>query len=225
MITTIKDIDLINDTDNYDVILVGTNTYLTLSNGFQRKIKFKYPEANELNMSTKYGDSNKMGTIKYDISKKPIICFCYISKGYNFRPDIPNSYVDYDALEKCIKTVNLELTGKKVATTILGTSRFDGNGNRDVIIKILENNNENIDLYVYDYHQYSVKEEADNEFNRTIHSQEFNKYDPKQWDDMNERLRLIRNPDGVRRQGFDKMLQQIKAEVKTILKNEKNRTD
>ena len=35
--------DLIWKTDNYDVILVGTSIYCMLTNGFQSKMRMKYP--------------------------------------------------------------------------------------------------------------------------------------------------------------------------------------
>ena len=40
----IKDKDPISLTDDYDVILVGTSIYCMMPNGFQSKIRFKYPE-------------------------------------------------------------------------------------------------------------------------------------------------------------------------------------
>ncbi len=61
MIKIIKNVDLINDIDKYDVILVGTNTYHTMGNGFQKKIRFKCPESYKLNLTTKYGDKKKLG--------------------------------------------------------------------------------------------------------------------------------------------------------------------
>ena len=39
----IKDSDLIWETDNFDVILVGTTIYCSLPDGFQRKMRRKYP--------------------------------------------------------------------------------------------------------------------------------------------------------------------------------------
>ena len=39
----IQDINLFNDIDKYDVILIGTNIYNTLSQGFQRDIMLHYP--------------------------------------------------------------------------------------------------------------------------------------------------------------------------------------
>ena len=52
----IKYRDLIDDVELYDVILIGTNTYCTMNNGFQGKVRKKYNYVYDLNLSTKYGD-------------------------------------------------------------------------------------------------------------------------------------------------------------------------
>ena len=64
MITIIKDIPLINDVFNYDVILVGTSINNALGNGFQRQIRINFPVVDEINKSTNYGDIRKLGTVK-----------------------------------------------------------------------------------------------------------------------------------------------------------------
>lgn len=216
MLQIIKDIDLIKHTNEYDVVLVGTNTYFAMSNGFQRKIRYKYPEVKEFNMTTKYGDINKLGTIAYT-GKDPIICLCYVTHGYNFRPDKNKEYLDYEAVRNCIKSVNETFQGKKVATTILGNSRFDGNGDTDKIMKIIEENHNNIDLYVYDYYQQKISEELNVEFHNTIYSEEFNKKDPKQWDELNERLIRIKYPDGTRPKKKVILIDRIRMDVKKTL--------
>lgn len=158
MIEIIKE-DLINQTDNYDVILVGTNIYGKLTNGFQLDMKMKYPDIHVANLETKYGDINKLGTfITIDSYNKPTICLLYINKGYNFRPDLTPDYLSYDALEKCLYRINIEFKGKNIASTFIGASRFDGNGDKDKILPILEKNSSNINLTLYDYHQESYPE-------------------------------------------------------------------
>ena len=159
MIKYIKDIDLFGEIEKYDVVLIGTNTYNILGNGIQRKIRKKYPIVHKENMKTKYGDKAKLGTtLSVDIGGT-IIILCYITGFPNARPDLATDYLDYEALEKCMAYVNENLKGKNVATTVIGSSRFDGNGDRDRIINILEKNNNNINLTVYDFFQMSRDEE------------------------------------------------------------------
>ncbi len=159
MVTIVKDIDLYNEVEKYDVILVGTNTYQKMVNGFQGKVRKKYPFVYKLNLETKYADRNKLGTRVTTKETKPIFSLCFITYGYNFRPDLVKDYLDYDSLEKCLKTANNQFKGLKVATTIMGSYKSDGNGDVGKIMEIIINNSDKMDLYVYDYQQKTTVEE------------------------------------------------------------------
>ena len=154
MLHIIKDKDPIWDTDNYDVILLGTNIYCMLGNGFQNKLKNKYPKIEEINDKTNYGDRRKLGK-RITIEGEPVISLLYIC---NY-PNKKWASIDYDALENAMATANVEFKGKKVMTTMLGTTIFDGNGDREKVMEILENNCSGMDLYVYDYNQLNKKDE------------------------------------------------------------------
>ena len=148
MLKIIKDKDPIWETDNFDVILIGTSIYNQLNGGFQSKIKYKYPIVDEKNRETKYADFSKLGT-RITINNTPIISLMYIC-GYP-RPNIDT--VDYDSLTKCLLTANAEFRGKKVMATILGSSQFDGNGDKDKCLKIIEDSTKDLDITLYDYEQ------------------------------------------------------------------------
>ena len=148
MLKIIKDKDPIWDTDKFDVILIGTSIYNQLNGGFQSKMKYKYPIVDEKNRETKYADFSKLGT-RITINDKPIISLMYIC-GYP-RPNIDT--VDYDSLTKCLLTANAEFRGKKVMATILGSSQFDGNGDKDKCLKIIEDTTKDLDITLYDYEQ------------------------------------------------------------------------
>lgn len=163
MIKTIDNIDLIKDILNYDVILVGTNIYGQLSNGFQRKVRKLYPHVHEANIKTKYGDPAKLGTI-VPVEGTPMFILCYICKGYNFRPDLQKEFLEYDALEKCLKKLNKTFKDKRIASTYLGTSRFDGNGDLNKVINLFEKCCPDLDLTIYTYFQKSYHEEAKEEW-------------------------------------------------------------
>lgn len=148
MLKIIKDKDPIWDTDKFDVILIGTSIYNQLNGGFQSKMKYKYPIVDEKNRETKYADFSKLGT-RITINDTPIISLMYIC-GYP-RPNIDT--VDYDSLTKCLLTANAEFRGKKIMATILGSSQFDGNGDKDKCLKIIEDTTKDLDITLYDYEQ------------------------------------------------------------------------
>lgn len=148
MLKIIKDKDPIWETDKFDVILIGTSIYNQLNGGFQSKMKYKYPIVDEKNRETKYADFSKLGT-RITINDTPIISLMYIC-GYP-RPNIDT--VDYDSLTKCLLTANAEFRGKRVMATILGSSQFDGNGDKDKCLKIIEDSTKDLDITLYDYEQ------------------------------------------------------------------------
>ena len=148
MLKIIKDKDPIWETDKFDVILIGTSIYNQLNGGFQSKIKYKYPIVDEKNRETKYADFSKLGT-RITINDTPTISLMYIC-GYP-RPKIDT--VDCDSLTKCLLTANAEFRGKKVLTTILGSSQFDGNGDKDKCLKIIKDSTKDLDITLYDYEQ------------------------------------------------------------------------
>lgn len=148
----IKDKDLIWEVEKYDVILVGTTIYCMLSNGFQSKIRYKYPHVEKANEQTPYGDQRKLGTrltVEPIEDGHPTISLLYIAR----YPHSKRVFLDYESLENALATANAEFKGKKVATTVLGITPFDGNGERERVLKIMEENTKDLDLDVYDYTQ------------------------------------------------------------------------
>lgn len=156
MIKIIKDKDLIWDAENFDVVLVGTSIYCTLGNGFQSKLRLKYPIIEKENDKTPYGDYRKLGK-RLTISNKnmPTISLMYICD----RGKYNRTVIDYEALENCLRTANVEFENKSVVTTVLGASSFDGNGDKEKCLEIIEKCTPNLDLTIYDYEQLSTNEE------------------------------------------------------------------
>lgn len=156
MISIIKDIDLYEHLNEYDVILIGTNLYCTMSQGIQLNVMLNYPYVYNKNLETKYGDMSKLGTIlECKSDGEPTFCLCFITKGYNFRPDLEKDYLSYEALEKCLNLVNIVYKGKKIACPLLGHSKFEGNGDKEKIMDIFNNTLTDVDATVYDYRQKS----------------------------------------------------------------------
>lgn len=155
-IKVIENEDAIWHTDEYDVILVGTSTYNMLTNGFQFKLKCKFPEIEKANQTTNYGDKRKLGKRMTVNNTTPIISLMYIC---NY-PSLRNGpSIDYEALKSAIMTANAEFKGKKVMTTMIGCSDFDGNGDKDKVLQLLEMFGKDMDITVYDYHQLRKEDE------------------------------------------------------------------
>ena len=153
----IKDKEPIFETEKYDVILVGTSIYDTLYNGFQGKMVNKYPYISEENHKQTYADSRRLGT-RLTIVKKnmPIISLLYICH----YPLKNKTTLDYDALKRCLDTAALEFKCKRILTTVLGGTVFDGKGNKKRILNMMSKAFEKLDVDVYDYKQTYIKEEA-----------------------------------------------------------------
>ena len=149
--------------DEYDVILVGTNLYCSMGQGLQLKLMLDYPYCFEKNLETKYGDVEKLGTIaEAENEGEPTICLCFVTKGYNFRPDLQKDYLEYEALEQCLRLFSAKYKGKnlKIASPLIGNSKFDGNGDESKISEIFERSvHPSLDFTVYHYEQESRSEQ------------------------------------------------------------------
>ena len=145
----IEDRDLIYDVKDYDIVLVGLNIMNTMGNGFPHKVAVSFKNVARSNKETAYGDPKKLGTVKV-IKGEPTFCLCYISRG-RYRPDRIPDTVDYEALASCLSLINKNLPGLKVATTIIGHSEFEGGGDRERILKLLEEKLTDVDLYPGNY--------------------------------------------------------------------------
>ena len=157
MVTVIKDKEAIYDVTQYDAVLVGISTHNTLMGNFQSKMGVRFPEIVDAIDSTPYGDTRKLGKRIILEGTEPSVCLMFICT----YPSRKSEFVDYDALEKCLRAANAEFKGKKVATTLLGSSKFDGRGDAERCMAIIKDCCKDVDLYVYDYEQISVKDEID----------------------------------------------------------------
>lgn len=171
--------DLIWDTDKYEVILVGTSIYNMLTQGFQSKMYVKYPYIDDANNATPYADKRKYGKrITIDsVDGSPIISLMYIC-GY---PHSKREYLNYEALEQCLSTAAVEFKNKKIAMPIVGSSQFDGNGDKQKCLTMIEKIMGDLDVTVYDFPQFQKRVEIANLLSQ------FNVYfENKQWDIYNK---------------------------------------
>lgn len=180
----IKNKDLIYDVMNYDAILVGTSTYNALGNGFQHKVARSFPDVNRANKETFYADKRKIGTVKV-VRENPAFCLCYIHNG-RFRPDRIPDVVDYEGLERCLKKINEAFKGKKVASTIIGHSPYEGGGDRERCFNLMISCLTDVDLYIYDYEQVEFRNEDNHNYFSILEEYKANKISK---DEYYERMR------------------------------------
>jgi hypothetical protein len=142
-------------------------------------VKNILPKKKKKDLETKYGDKSKLGTIlEINMENEPSFIIFYINNGYNFRPDLAKDYLEYDALAQCLQRLNIEYKGKAIAAPLIGCNRFDGNGDKEKVVKLLNTIITNVDLDIYDYYQKSRNEELIEIFKEEekMKSIDYNKY-------------------------------------------------
>ena len=214
--------NLIDEIKNYDVILVGTSIKNTLSNGFQHDIAVNFPKVNEVNNRTKYDSPSKLGTCEvvtsYCKDGFPIFVICYITKG-RYRPDIKPDALDYDALKSCLELVNKNFCGMKVASTLIGSEKYEGGGDAKKIYMLLSDICKDIDLTVYDYVQEDFREKELREYLKIGEERKSNAISREEYEEKMKNFLWEKN--------FGKYLFQMPQdktlyEIKKIIKEKKN---
>ena len=154
-LTFIHNKPLIEDIFDYDLIIVGTGIHNALGNGFQYDVKINFPQVEEIVKQTPYADVRKLGSVTV-INENPIFCVGFIHKG-GYRKDLNPDYLDYKALEEVLNLIDSNFENKRIATTLLGCSQYDGNGNKEKVLEIF-NKLSNNDFFIYDYEQRDYRE-------------------------------------------------------------------
>jgi hypothetical protein len=154
-VTFIHDKPLIEDVFNYDVIVFGTGIHNALGNGVQYDMKINFPVIEETIKKTPYADPRKLGTVSV-INSKPIFCVGFIHQG-GYRKDLKPDYLNYEALKDVLLLVDENFKDKQIAMPLIGCSQFDGNGDKNKVLEIIDSLNNN-DYFVYDYHQRDYRE-------------------------------------------------------------------
>lgn len=155
-ITFVHDKPLIEDIFNYDIIIVGTGVHNALGNGFQYDVKINFPLVEYVVKQTPYADPRKMGTVSV-INETPIFCVGFIHQG-GYRKDLTPDYLNYDAVRDVLHLVDTNFEGKKIATTLIGCSLFDGNGDKNQVLEIFNGLSDNNEYFIYDYEQRDYRE-------------------------------------------------------------------
>ena len=140
--------DLVRDANQYEVILHGANCKNTMGAGIALKIKTKFPEAYEVDCSTKKGDALKLGNITYTTNTTPIICNLYTQFGFGAY-ETGGMDFDYNAAKNALKQVKLKFSGKKIGMPMIGSML--GGGNWEITKRIIEDILGDEDVTVVNY--------------------------------------------------------------------------
>lgn len=153
MVNIIKK-SLIENIFSYENILVGIGTNNSFSGGFAYDIGLNFPRIKRMaNDSSNYLDRRLLGTtLMVATSGTPLICLCYVHNG-GYRKGKNGEYLDYDALEGCIEKLSGVFKKGKVASPVIGASKYDGNGDKERILEIYRKYFVDTDIDVYDYEQ------------------------------------------------------------------------
>jgi hypothetical protein len=144
---------LIEKVFQYDVVLVGIGINNSFSNGFAYDIGLNFPDVKDaVNSVSNYLDRRNLGTVVTVKHGGVVFCACYVHGG-GYRKSENGEFVDYSAVKKCLRKVHELYKGKKIASTVIGGSRYDGNGGREKIFSIFSEVFDDCDIWVYDYEQ------------------------------------------------------------------------
>ena len=144
--------DLMPKIHDYDIILVPMGLNNSFNSGFKSEIAANFNGIKKLEWELGgYGDRRRMGTISTSEMDGITFVFCYIDKGGYKGGDS----IDYSALKRCLDLVKKRFQGQKIASPLLGFGRFEGNGDRDIIMGIFSDVFEHcdavsLDIYIFE---------------------------------------------------------------------------
>ena len=148
--------DAIFEVDRFDVVLVSATIYCMLHGGFGAKIRNRYPIVQEIDDVQPYADQRRLGTrVTIPIKGGPTVSLLYCCR----YPNRNRVYLDYEALEHALLTAAAEFKGRSIMCPWLGSSQWDGNGDKDKCMEIMEKCLGHLDVTVFDYQQYSYWQE------------------------------------------------------------------
>lgn len=110
----------------FDLIVHGCNCFCTMGAGIAKLIRQQFPEAYEVDLKTKRGDKNKLGTIswaKVKVQNRDLI----IVNGYTqFNWKGAGRKVDYDALRGVFRNIKKEFSGYRIGYPAIGAGLAGG---------------------------------------------------------------------------------------------------
>ncbi len=155
-VTIVKDKFLIEDIKKYTIVLVPMSANNSMNSGFAYEIGLNFPSIREKVQTTPYGDRRKFGTVSVFKDDGITFCICFMHTGGQSKQV---EYVKYDSLVDCLDLININFKGKTVASPILGSTKYDGRGDKEKIINIFKEHCTDIDLILYDYEERNFMDE------------------------------------------------------------------
>ena len=131
----------------FDVVVQGCNCFCTMDLGVARQIKQEYPEAYDIDCTTKKGDPDKLGNFTYvETTDNFIIVNAYTQFYYG----TDKVYVQYDYLGFAFEKIKEKFKGFKIAYPKIGAGLAGGDWER--ISKIINEKlkGEDHTLVIYD---------------------------------------------------------------------------
>lgn len=165
-ITIVENKELIEDIFQYDVIIVGTGIHNSLGNGFQHDVKINFPFVEAALKKTPYADARKLGTVTV-VDSTPLFCLAFIHKGA-YRKDLNPAFLDYNALREVLHLIDKNFQKKRIATSFIGCSQFDGNGEKDKVLELFNGLSNENEYFIYDYEQRDYREVNNEKWARII---------------------------------------------------------
>ena len=155
-VTIVKDKFLIEDIKKYTIVFVPMSANNSMNSGFAYEIGLNFPSIREKVQTTPYGDRRKFGTVSVFKDDGITFCICFMHTGGQSKQV---EYVKYDSLADCLDLININFKGKTVASPILGSTKYDGRGDKEKIINIFKEHCTDIDLILYDYEERNFMDE------------------------------------------------------------------
>ena len=155
-VTIVKDKFLIEDIKKYTIVLVPMSANNSMNSGFAYEIGLNFPPIREKVQTTPYGDRRKFGTVSVFKDEGITFCICFMHTGGQSKQA---EYVKYDSLADCLDLININFKGKTVASPILGSTKYDGRGDKEKIINIFKEHCTDIDVILYDYEERNFMDE------------------------------------------------------------------
>lgn len=116
-----------------DVIVHGCNCFCVMRRGIAPRMDERFgcnnPEKYPAEHPLRKGEINKLGTIEWTTFKGVQVVNAYTQYHYNW-PSIYGIPLDYDALRMCMRKINVEFQGARIALPKIGAGVAGGDWTR-----------------------------------------------------------------------------------------------
>lgn len=140
-----KDGDLVEDINNFDIVVHGCNCFCTMGAGIARQLSNKYPQVALVDKMTKTGDKNKLGRYTSTLVTNTLVVNLYTQYSFGNK----KRHFNYAAFLVGLRSLFQLFPQAKFGLPKIGAGLAEGDWNK--IEQIIEDLSENIDVTVYNY--------------------------------------------------------------------------